>query len=490
MHIERVALACDLRPCYLLRGDDNLIGREFSRAFAWQPGTPVLLVTGSVSFMSALDSAASLLVIPLIQQDFATSVAAVQWIALAYLLTVSGLLLPVGQLGDLWGLRRVYLVGISVFGISSILCALAPTIESLIIFRVFEAVGAAMTIAAAPALLTQSFSPEQRGHVLGLQLTMTYVGLVAGPFIGGFVADWWSWRGVFWINGLVGVPLFMFALRILPGLTGSWRGRFDFSGAVILMAAVLLLMLAVTAVGELNIIAGWRAFIRAVVVITGLLLGYVFVLRQRKLEQARLQPLLSPRLFGNRSFSLSAAIALVGYTCEFFITFLMPFYVIQIMGLSPSQAGLIFMVKAIVMMVTAPVAGIMSDRRGPRSLTMTAMLAYIGAFVVQSRLSATAGVAEVTLLLILSGLAAGLFVSPNNSAMIGAAPSEMRGAASAMVGMVRNFGMVFGTAFSGALVGLRPESLLSGFHLAMGVGAIIALGGLALGALQASKVGD
>lgn len=471
-----------------VREGEKLMGRSFPLGLAWQQGTPVLIVTGLGSFMTALDSAATFLVIPLVQRDLATSVAGVQWIALAYLLTVSGLLLPFGRLGDFFGLRRVYVAGISMFAFSSILCALAPAIGYLIVFRVFEGVGGAMAIATAPALLTLSFPPQQRGHVLGLQLTLTYLGLTVGPFVGGFVAGWWSWRGVFWINGFIGLPLFFFALRILPGARGFFRGQFDLSGAMVLILAVLLLMLGATATGELDVIPNWRTLIRAMIVIFGLLLGLVFLRREKRLERARLQPLLSPRLFRSKSFSFSAAIALVGYTSEFFIVFLMPFYVIQIIGLSPSRAGLLFMAKAVVMMVSAPMAGALSDRRGPKLLSMAAMLFYVGAFVFQSRLSETAGVAEVTLLLMLSGLAAGLFVSPNNSAMIGAAPSEMRGAASAMVGLVRNFGMVFGTAFSGALLAVRPDSLLSGFHLAMEVGAIVALGGLVLGALQPSRV--
>lgn len=246
-------------------------------------------------------------------------------------------------------------------------------------------------------------------------------------------------------------------------------------------------MMGATVAGELSIVPSRRALIRGAVVIAGLLLGLVFVLWEKKLEQARMQPLLSLGLFRSKSFSLSAGVALIGYTCEFCIAFLMPFYLIQVMGLSPAQAGLLFMAKSIVMMVVAPWAGSRSDRRGPRSLSMAAMLAYAGTFVFQSRLSAAPQAAEVVFLLMLSGLAAGLFVSPNNSSMIGAAPWEMRGAASATVGLIRNFGMAFGTAFSGAFVAMRPDSLLSGFHLAMGVGAIAALGGLALGALQVSR---
>src|SRR3990170_2810964 len=141
----------------------------------------VLLIIGVGSFMSSVDSAITSIIVPVVQRDFSTTVAAVQWVSLAFLVTVSGFLPVFGRLGDLWGHRRVYLSGVLVFTLSSLLCGLAPTVVWLISFRVFQAVGSAMVGSVAPTLLTMNFPPENLGRILGLQLTMTYLGLIAGP---------------------------------------------------------------------------------------------------------------------------------------------------------------------------------------------------------------------------------------------------------------------------------------------------------------------
>lgn len=440
----------------------------------------ILLVTGLGSLASALDSAAVFLIVPIVQRDFGSSIAAVQWVTLAFLLTISALLLPFGRLGDIWGLRRVYLAGIFVFSLSSVLCALAPTIAYLIGFRVAEAVGASMMIAAAPALLALSFPPERRGQVLGLQLTMTYLGLTLGPLVGGVIAGWWSWRGVFWADVGISLLVLFLALRVLPETPRHRAEGFDFPGAGYLAAAVLLVMLAVTRIG-----AG--ALPRAVLAISGLFFSFLFLVRERKLEARRQEPLLSLALFRDRPFSLSAATSLVGYICEFFVTFSMPFYLLEVLGLSPAQAGFLFMLKSLIMIVAAPVSGDLSDRRGPRALSLMSMACFAASFLSQSRLDEASGLVGPAIALALTGLAGGLFVSPNNSQMIGAAPPEMKGLASAMIGLVRNFGMVFGTAFSGALLALGSGSLLDGFRLATRVGALLALAGLAVAFMQAPR---
>jgi MFS family permease len=194
---------------------------------------------------------------------------------------------------------------------------------------------------------------------------MTYLGLTLGPFIGGSVAAWWSWRGVFWINIFVSSVLLIFAYRVLPDLEGSPQARFDFVGALTLIAAVSLVMIGVTGVGEVEVSARLWNLLRAGLVVAGLLFGFVFVARERRLEAAGKQPLVPLSLFFNRLFSLSAGISLLGYTCEFFIIFSLPFYLIRILGLSSAQAGFLFMAKSLLMIVVAPLSGDISDRKGP-----------------------------------------------------------------------------------------------------------------------------
>jgi EmrB/QacA subfamily drug resistance transporter len=445
----------------------------------------ILLVIGFGSFLTGIDSAVINLILPLVRREFWTSVAAVQWISLAFLLTVSGLLLPCGRVGDLFGLRRVYLAGVIVFLLAAFLCAVAPGVSYLMGFRVLQAAGSAMIQSVAPALLTLQFPEGRRGRVLGLQLTMTYLGLTVGPFLGGFVAEWWSWRGVFWLYLPITALLLLLSFLLLPE-AGSRRkdGRFDVSGAGLLLGAVVIGMLGITGFELGGIGNPLKAVLRAGLIVLALLLGLAFVRHEKALERAQARPIISFSLFARRSFSLSAALSVIGYTCEFFVSFLMPFYLLQVLGFSPLQVGLLFMAKSMVMIATAPLAGDLSDRKGPRPLSVASMLCFASALWLQSQLSEKAGVVDVLAVLGVTGLAGGLFVAPNNSAMVGVARREMKGMASAILALVRNFGMVSGTALSGALLSLRPENILAGFHLAMGVGALIALGGLGVALLQ------
>jgi len=435
----------------------------------------ILLVIGLGSFMGAVDSAITTIIVPVIQKDFSTSVLAVQWVTLAFLVTVSGFLPVFGRLGDLWGHRTVYLSGVLVFTLSSFLCGLAPTVVWLISFRVFQAVGSAMVGSVAPTLLTMNFPPENRGRVLGLQLTMTYLGLIAGPSLGGFLTQLWHWRAAFWINVPIGMVLFLATLCVVPSGGKGRRERFDFVGAVLLFTAVAAGLLGITGSGGKT---------PAGLILLGMLLGFFFARRELRLESRGEPVLVRMSLFRNRIFSLSAGVSLVGYTCEFFVTFLVPFYLMQVLGLSGGAAGLLLTVKSIVMVFVAPLSGNLSDRLGPRPLSLAGMGCYAVSLIFQAQLTGHSGMIWVASLLILSGIAVGLFVSPNNSAMLGAAPQSAQGVASAVLALVRNLGMAFGIAFSGALLAFRPASVLDGFRFAMFFGTIIAAVGIVLSAFQ------
>src|SRR3990172_2997271 len=204
-----------------------VMDKRFSRS-------SVLLVIGVSSFMGALDIAVVNIVLPVIKKDLSTSVRAVQWISVAFLVTASGLLPVFGRLGDLWGHRTIFLCGIFVFTLFTLLCGLAPTVGWLIVFRVLQAVGSAMVVSVATALLIRHFPPEHRGRVLGLQLTMTYLGLITGPTLGGLAAQFWNWRVAFWINAPVGIALFLSAWWVLPKGVHGERERVDVAGPLIL----------------------------------------------------------------------------------------------------------------------------------------------------------------------------------------------------------------------------------------------------------------
>ena len=180
----------------------------------------VLLSIGIGSFMAAFDGSIVNTILPVIQREFHCELDSVQWTVTVYLLAISVLLLSFGRLGDLWGHKRVYLSGFWLFVIGSALCGMSPSIGTLIGFRCIQAVGAAMIFASAPALLTRHFPANQRGQALGLQATMTYLGLAFGPALGGWLADAVSWRAVFYINIPIGAVALAAGTWCIPASTG------------------------------------------------------------------------------------------------------------------------------------------------------------------------------------------------------------------------------------------------------------------------------
>src|SRR3990172_5720276 len=180
------------------------------------------------TFMSALDGSVVNTVLPVLNQAFGSDVATIEWVVTVYLLIVSGLLLSVGRLGDLRGHKKVYLTGFAIFILASTLNGQAPSAVSLIVTRGIQALGAAMLFANSPAILTKNFPAEQRGQALGLQATMTYLGLTVAPSLGGWLTDAFSWRMVFYINLPVGLLALFFSWRFISlDARSQQKERFD-----------------------------------------------------------------------------------------------------------------------------------------------------------------------------------------------------------------------------------------------------------------------
>lgn len=424
--------------------------------------------------MSALDSSIVNIILPVLRAAFATNVAAVEWVVTVYLLMVSGVLLAFGRLGDLRGHKTVYLAGFIGFVASSALCGCAPSLGWLVTFRALQAIAAAMLFANSPAILTKSFPTTQRGRALGMQATMTYLGLTIGPVLGGVLAQYLGWRSVFYINlpvGAVGLYLgYRFIPRDEPERTAA---RFDRAGATLFFAGLFALLLALNQ----GHAWGWGS-----TTIIGLLLGSlaaltIFVLVERR----HVAPMLDLSLFAHPSFSGSAFTALATYVALFILIFLMPFYLIQGRGLDAAHAGLIMTAQPVVMMVVAPIAGALSDRLGSRPLSMIGLVLLSLGFSALCRLDGATPLWHVAGGLALCGLGFGFFVAPNNSRLMGAAPRNRQGIAAAVLAASRNLGMVFGVAVAGAIfttvlaehgVLALPVAIVQGFEVALGITAV------------------
>jgi len=404
----------------------------------------VLIAIGIGTFMSALDGSVVNTTLPVITRQLSSSVAAAEWVVTVYLLVLSGLLLSFGRLGDMQGHKRVYLAGFGIFLVSSALCGRSSSIPMLVGFRAMQALGAAMLSANSPAILTKSFPARQRGQALGLQATMTYLGLTVGPSLGGWLTEAFSWRAVFYINVPVGLLAFLLSLRyIAADHPGQVVERFDLRGAFAFMVGLTVLLFGLNQGHAL----GWASPLILAALIGAPLILAAFV----QIERATSSPMLDLSLFRSQVFAGAVLSAVLNYICIYVITFLMPFYLIQGLGLGPSQTGVVLTAMPIVMAIVAPLSGTLSDRIGASWPTIIGMgLVAIGMFLL-SGLGPQTSLPGIALRLAVVGLGTGIFISPNTSALMGAAPRNRQGIASGILATARNLGMVLGVGLAGAI---------------------------------------
>lgn len=443
----------------------------------------VLLTVGTGTFMSALDASIVNTILPVLRTDLSSNVATIQWVVTVYLLTVSGLLLPLGRLGDLRGHKRTYITGMVLFAISSAFCGQAGTPGQLIAARGLQALGGAMLFASSPAILTSHFPARQRGQALGIQAMMTYLGLTLGPSVGGWIAGTMGWRVVFYLNIPVCIAALALCLAYVPTSIPAGRAEpFDPPGAGLFMSGLVMLLLGLNRGHDW----GWGSL-----GVVGLLAGSAALLTGFLLWQRRAaHPMLDLTLFQSRLFSLCVISALMNYAAIYSITFLLPFYLIDGRGMGPERAGLILSIQPVIMAAAAPISGTLSDRLGPRQLSTLGMAILVIGMTVLACLDAASSMTLVGVGLGLTGLGTGIFIAPNNSAMMGAAPPHRQGIAAGVLATSRNVGMVLGVGLAGAiyttvLAHAAEGALFAGVRAGLLAGAAVAAVGCVTAAMRA-----
>ena len=404
----------------------------------------VMASVGVGSLLGSIDVSVVNIALPTIRREFETEVATAEWVVVIYLLMTCGFLLTVGRIGDLRGQKPVYVCSFAVFVVGSALCGLAPSIALLILFRAIQGLGASMVFATGPAILTQTFPASQRGKVLGLQVLMVYLGGLTGPMLGGWLTDVFTWRAVFYINVPIGLAALVLSAKFVPWVKpAKTTESFDFPGAALFLATFSLLLIALNQ-GHTY---GWTSFYIVRMFVAAALLMAVFVL----VESRTRSPLLDLGLFRAPAFSLSAASSICNYLATFSVGFLMPFFLIQGHGLSSSSAGMLITVQPLMMVVTAPTAGAISDRVGTRWPAMLGMALLAVAMYLLSRLGPASSLVYIGTAIGMTGLGTGCFVAPNTSTMMGSAPKNRQGIAAGVMATSRNIGMILGVGISGAI---------------------------------------
>jgi len=446
----------------------------------WQPGPNykwlVLTVVAVGSFMASLNAASLVIILPTLQRDLHTQLINVLWVLLSYTLATAVLLLSVGRLADLVGNKRIYVAGYAVFGLGSVLCGLAPTAGFLIAARFVQGIGGALLIANSSALITHAFPKAELGRALGISAMAFSVGTTLGPIVGGLLTQAIDWRWAFWFN----VPIAVFGLLLaavylhheIGGRRSGATGRFDWLGAA-LFAVSLATLLYYVSLGPLY---GWGSLRMLAVLAICLAATVLFFVRQMRAAH----PLLDLRLFANRLFTManfSAAFASMGMIA---VLFLMPFYLEDVLHHSLFMSAVLLTPYPLAMLVVAPLSGWLSDRFGSRLLGTLGMLIVTVSLFAMSFLDTHSTYGTIAVRLVILGMGMGLFTSPNNSAVMGAAPAVARGTASAVLGTMRNLGTMLGIGITGAVfVSFMPfnaflQLALTGETTQSGVAAVVA----------------
>jgi EmrB/QacA subfamily drug resistance transporter len=402
----------------------------------------LLLVVGLGTLLGALSGSSAMLALPKISAHLGLDVGSTGWIITSFLIVMTVLLLPVGRVSDMIGHRRMYLTGFVVFGVASILCGLAPTFWLLLAARVLQAMGGAMVVAPGPALLTTTFPSSERGNALGMLATATYIGLSAGPFVGGWVLAVLDWRWVFFMNVPIALIVIVAGNVCLPRVERKRSGKqtFDVPGLATLALGLPPVMLALSQGSTW----GWTSPPVLGCAAAGVLLLATFVL----LERRGADPLLDLDLFRSRSFACATLSAVGNYTSLFIPIFLLPFYLVDALELEPWSAGLVLTSQPVVMALVSTPSGRLSDRVGHRGPTTVGLVILAAGVGLLSLLGPDSHPGWAALYWAISGLGTGIFVSPNSSALMGSAPHGRQGVAGAVLAVARSLGMMMGVAIA------------------------------------------
>ncbi len=437
----------------------------------------VSITTGT--FMTNADAAAVAVALPTMAREFDVGLDALQWVISGYFLTVTAVLPVSGRLADTLGRKRILTTGLTIFVVASLLVALAPTFLLLTAARVVQGVGASMFMATIMATAVTTFPPEERGRVLGLITSVVAAGTVVGPGLGGVLTDAFGWRSIFLINVPIGLLGAVGTFAFLPADRHvDHRGpkKFDLPGALLFAGFSSALLLGLGAGPS----TGWADRVTLGLLGASFVLLGLFVAQEARAAG----PVIDLGLFRRRIFGLGNVAAFLSFVLMLFPAVLFPLYLHEVLRWSLGATGLVMTLQAVFMLLVSPMAGWWSDRSGSRPPTLVALGLITAAMVGSVFLGPASPVWLIVLVLASFGMGFGLFLSPNNSALMGDLDRDRAGTAGAILATVRNFAKSVGvvlavvlySAFAGtsATVAVEPAVLLSGFRGAFVVGAVLA----------------
>ncbi|MCX8125143.1 MAG: MFS transporter [Spirochaetes bacterium] len=391
-----------------------------------------LTVTTLGSLLTSCMGSSINIALPIIGKEFSIDAIVLSWIATSYLLAAAIFLVPFGRLADMYGRKKIFTYGIFLYTLSSFLTAIAQSAFVLIIFRVLQGISGAMIFSTGAAMLISVFPPQQRGRVLGINVSSVYLGLSTGPFLGGILTHHLGWRSIFAVSVFVG--LLILAL-IYHKLEGEWveadGENFDFIGSLIYAIGITLIMIGFSMLPSI---------LGIFMILTGICCVLVFI----KWEISTEHPVLDINLFRNNTvFTFSNIAALINYSATFAVTFIVSLYLQYIKAISPQSAGMILISQPVTMALFSPLAGRLSDKVQPQVIASSGMVFTTTGLLLLTFLHSHTTLLYIIICLILIGFGIALFSSPNTNAVMSSVDKKYYGVASGTLGTMRLTGQAF-----------------------------------------------
>ncbi|HUH67087.1 MAG TPA: MFS transporter [Syntrophales bacterium] len=391
----------------------------------------ILAVTTAASFLTPFMGSSINIALPSLGHEFGMSAVLLGWVAYAFILAAAAVLVPVGKIADIWGRKRIFSIGFIIYTVSSFLCAVAGSPYSLISYRLLQGIAGAMIFGPSIAILTAAFPAGERGAALGINVASVYIGLSAGPFIGGFLTEHFGWRSIFMINVPFGlIVLILILWKIKEEWVETKDERFDAPGGFLYVLALSSMMYGISSLTRP--LGVW-------LVMGGIVLIIIFVFRERNVTN----PVFDiTRFRHNAAFVFSNLAALINYSATFAVSFLLSLYLQYIKGFNPVYTGAILVAQPVIQAVFSPFAGKLSDRIEPRvvaSIGMGITSFGLGLLITIGKQTSVSFIIGVLFLL---GLGFALFSSPNTNAIMSSVEQRFYGVASGTLATMRLTGQM------------------------------------------------
>ncbi|PKG32550.1 MFS transporter [Methanoregula sp.] len=397
----------------------------------------ILFVAALASFLVPFTGSSITIALPAMAAQFNADAVMLGWITSAYIISAAIFIVPFGRYADIVGRKRIFLYGVILYTLASFACAIAPSVELLILLRFIQGIGGAMLFATSLAIVTQVFETGERGWAIGITIATVYAGLSLGPFLGGLLTDHFGWPSIFLVNVPLGLITIAFTLR---GIRHEWA---DAAGETLDRAgAVIYCIMLFTFINGMLLLPAPSAFAW---ISAALIAGAVFYRWERKMDH----PLIDFSVFSdNRTFVFSNIAAMINYGATFGVGVLLSLYLQYIQGFSAASAGLILVAQPVIQMIFSPIAGRLSDRVEPRVVSTAGMaLTALGlSFCIV--LSPSTPLWIIVGSLMVMGLGYGLFSSPNTNAIMSSVEKRHLAIASGMNATMRSTGQLLSMAIA------------------------------------------